>query len=278
MVVNIIYPWRYWAVGPWVCRDTWHSWLCFRPHSSLSPESHVRINPQNSKTHSNKSTQFDQVSSYILDLCCGCSKKSLNDPDCLVIRVPCAFYIAGFVCIRLFYQPCAQHQVSASLAMDSYISFAKSGQVQFSLVLHWGQRGDSKPHWTVLYERRGFGLEIEGQIYSGAANRAILFFTWEVAVCLVWATCYSNGWRLLPPWPPSPGWLQPACKFLCRWGLWENAEKSISLFKLQPSTERDCNCLCHAEYKKDPELRAGAGGCCHHWNNNQWQQTIAFVC
>lgn len=61
---------------------------------------------------------------------------------------------------------------------------------------------------------------------------------------MVWTTCYNDGWWFPPFCPPALGWLQPACEFLCPWGLWEDAEKCISLFKLQPSTERNSAIVC----------------------------------
>ena len=79
-------------------------------------------NPQNSETNSNKSSQFGQVSSCILELCCGHPQKTPNDLDRLVIRLPCTFYIAGFVCIHLFYWPYAQR---------SGLGIAGRGQLHF---------------------------------------------------------------------------------------------------------------------------------------------------
>lgn len=277
MVLNIIYPQRYWAAGPLVCRDTWHCWLCFRPRVSLSPESHVWINPQNSKTNANKFAPFGQVSSCILELCCGCSNKSPNDLDHFVISVSCTFYIPVSVSIHLFHQCCSQRSYLGIIGHGQLHSLANLDE--FSLVWDQGQRWGlcSKPHWTGFW-----GTEVliwELRYRSTQCNQwSNTFFTWGIAVCLVWATCYSGRWWLLPLWPQFPGWLQPACEFLCPWGLWENAEKHFSLHIAAIYRKALFNSLCPMEYKKGPELRAGAAGCCHHWNNNQWQQTIAFVC
>lgn len=121
-----------------------------------------------------------------------------------------------------------------------FIPFAEPGWIQFSLVCTRDRDGgfaEAPLNW-------GFGSGNWGTDIPKCIQRSDTFSTWGIMVCLVWATCYNDGWWFLPSCPPALGQLQPACAFLCPWGLWEDAEKCISLFKLQPSTERDCAFVC----------------------------------
>lgn len=159
MVVNAIYPRRYWKAEPVVCKHVWLSQLSFRPYALLPPETWIWIHSQNSKTNSNESAQFYQFSSCILELCCGCLKESSDDMNHLCISVP--WHVAHFYRCFLFAftSPTSlvpRVLVLASLVMDSCFPFAKSRQVQFSLVLQWGQllqrqKFISRSHWTVCW-------------------------------------------------------------------------------------------------------------------------------
>lgn len=276
MVVKIIYPMRHQEQQDLWLADTCGPPGCFRPHASLFPKLHVWVNSQKLQVSLKKSIQFDQVSSGTLDLFCECSKKSLKDPDLLVSRILCTFYAAWFAFVPLFYQPCVQRSGLSITDHGQLHSFHRTwmDSVQFSFAPGIGVGIYREPHWIEFWD---FGSGNWGTDLPKCIPWRDTFSTWGITVRLVWTTCCHDGWWFLPSCPSDLGCLQTVCEFLCPRGLWEDAEKCISLFKLQPSTEKDCAIAC-AMYKKDPVLRTGAGGCCHQGNSNRWQQTIAFVC
>lgn len=55
------------------------------------------------------------------------------------------------------------------------------------------------------------------------------------------------------------------------------ARKSISLFKLWSSTERECTIVCAVPSTKNTLSSGLALGLCCCWSDHQWQRTMAFV-
>lgn len=90
---------------------------------------------------------------------CERSKKSLNDPDLFVSRVLRKFYIAGFACIQLFYQPCVQRSGLSITGHGRLHSFCRTRD----------RDGDFAENPTEL-SSEVLGLAVEGQIYPSASN------------------------------------------------------------------------------------------------------------
>lgn len=151
MVVNAIYPHRYWKAGPVVCRHVWLSQLSFRPYALLPPETWIWIHPQNSPQKDKFKWICTVLSVFIMHL-----RVVLWMLEGVIRWHVARFYRCFSFAFTSLTSLVPRVLVLASLAMDSCFPLTKSRQVQFSLVLHWGQllqrqKFLSRSHWTVCW-------------------------------------------------------------------------------------------------------------------------------